>query len=985
MFMNKITTTLAIFVLLTTIVFAQNASTSKAPSNEITSSKLQRTFLTPPDGDRVGVFWDWMGGQISRYGITKDLEAMTAQGIGKVLVMVMPDQLVVSTVWEFSDYPGKVKVLSDEWFAMVHFAISECDRLGMEFNIFICPGWSHVGGPWIDAEHSLKILRYHDYGVTGPSLFSINYNDASDSVRKFPYHKEIATLAFENPTAGEAVKIEDVVDLTDRLDADGTLRFSVPEGNWTIRRIYLNGPNSTTKPPPKEGLGPECDRMDPKAVQIVYDNMVGRIKREADAAGLTSLKAFETDSYEAAFQDYTDDFAEQFKARRGYDCTPRLISWHTDTVFNSPEETARFKYDMLLTCADLTAERFHGELRRLAEANGLLWMNEPYHRKNMDWRRTAGLSHQPGGEFWAYRNGRAGMSLGPAPDIATLRGGGMVWAEAFTAQAYESAWAMPPRKLKPNGDQALLRGINQFFMHGFPHNPFDDNLRPGMSMGNWGNHFSRHQTWWKYAKPWHSYLARCGVMLRTGHPVADILVYPSRDRFEKRPEVSYDIKWLKPYRATILQDENFLRKLRVDKGDIILPHGARYPVLGLTPNVAVTPSALAAIARLVHEGATLIGTPPPAHSPSLTDYPNCDLEIKKLIGKLWGAHPAAKGDRSYGAGRVMWGREHPVMLKEVCGLPRAMFSNFKPSNKADVQFTHQKDGATDIFFVVNCVNSPLSCDASFRISAGTPELWDPLTGSSRALPQWRKEDGRIVLPLSMEAYQSYFIVFRPEVKVAGDVSGRNFPDMKTDMTIEGPWEVAFDSWALGRDGKPDKKSINFSFNTLEDWTLRLEAGMKYYSGTAVYRKTFDAPKEINENLMIDLGAVNVVAQVFINGHDLGILWTVPLRLGIPSEILKAKNNRLEIHVANSWANRMIGDEQEPDDLNFVPSPRPDRGTGYRKDLVGKVMKDLPDWVINNTPRPSKNRRTFTIWGYYDSGAPLLPSGLLGPVRIVSEK
>jgi len=1007
--MHKIITTVTMLFVFTTLLSfdlygAGNkpharkvASGTNIVSNEIKPSKIEDDFLTPPDDARFGMFWDWLGGQISRYGITKDLEAMTAQGIGKVLVMVMPDQLVVSTPWRFSDYPGKVKVLSDEWFAMVHFAISECDRLGMDFNIFISPGWSHVGGPWVDAAHSLKILRNHDYVVTGPALFSVNpdksatiiYEDDKQTLGKpsqeFPYNKDIAMLAFRKPVSGKAVNIEEVIDITAHMHADGKRSFEVPSGDWTIRRIYLTGPSGTNKPPPKEGLGSECDRMDPEAVRIVYDNMVGRIKREADAAGLTSLKAFETDSYEAGFQDYTPDFAEVFKASRGYDCTPRLISWNTDTIFNSVEETARFKYDMLLTCADLTAERFHGELRRLAEQNGLLWMNEPYHKENMDWRRTAWLSHQPGGEFWVKRNGGGGMSLGPAPDIATLRGGGMVWAEAFTSQAYDSAWTFSPGKLKQSADQAFLRGINQFFMHGFPLNPFADNLRPGLSMGNWGTHFSRHQTWWGYAKPWHAYLARCGIMLRTGHPVADVLMYPSRGRFEKRPEVSYDMERVKPYRATILNDAQFLTKLRVDNGDIILPHGARYRALGLTPNVAVTPSALTAIARLVNEGATLIGTPPPAHSPSLTNYPSCDAKIKNLITSLWGVKPPAKGEHQYGAGRVIWGRKEPAMLKDVCGLPRAMFTNFKPGNKKNVQFTHQKDGDTDIFFVVNGANTSLECDASFRVSTGTPELWDPVTGAKSALPKWRKEDDRTVLGLRLSPFQSYFIVFGRERKSPAHISGRNFLDLKRDLNIDGPWEVAFDSWALGRDGKPDEKSVTFTFNTLADWTSRSEAGMKYYSGSAVYRKIFDAPKNIDAQTYIDLGEVNNVAQVNINGENIGITWIVPHRLQIPPGVLKGGKNQLEIRVANTWANRMIGDEQEPGDLNFVPSPRPDRGTGYRRDLLGKVMKDLPDWVINNAPRPSKNRRTFTNWGYYDKEAPLLSAGLLGPVTIVSSK
>jgi hypothetical protein len=283
---------------------------------------------------------------------------------------------------------------------------------------------------------------------------------------------------------------------------------------------------------------------------------------------------------------------------------------------------------------------------------------------------------------------------------------------------------------------------------------------------------------------------------------------------------------------------------------------------------------------------------------------------------------------------------------------------------------HRISGQADIYFVVNLARVGGSARCVFSVAGRQPELWDPVWGRVRDLDEFQTKDGRTVVPLSFAPEQSFFIVFRklPEAKKA---RARNFPEVKTIVELEGPWTVAFDSkW-----GGPEKP---VSFGRLEDWTGREEPGIKYYSGTASYRKAFDllavnAPgKPIFE---VDLGVVNHLAHVTINGKDLGIVWCAPWRLAVPAGLLKAKENQLVIEVTNVWANRLIGDEQEPADCAWSPGHQ-----GF-----GGFLQEFPEWFLKGKPRPSRGRRTFTTWNYFSKTSPLVPSGLLGPVRIAQEE
>jgi hypothetical protein len=252
-----------------------------------------------------------------------------------------------------------------------------------------------------------------------------------------------------------------------------------------------------------------------------------------------------------------------------------------------------------------------------------------------------------------------------------------------------------------------------------------------------------------------------------------------------------------------------------------------------------------------------------------------------------------------------------------------------------IRYTHRRAGDTDIYFIANREERVVNANGSFRVMGKTPELWDPLTGERRALPEFTAKAGRTTVPLRFEPAQSFFIVFNKGAMTSRKNS-RNLVALKPVAELDGPWEVAFDpKW-----GGPEK----VTFASLEDWTRRPEDGIRFYSGMATYRKTFDAPAgPVGRRRYLDLGVVKNLARVRLNGRDLGILWCAPWRVEI-TKTLKPTGNRLEITVANLWPNRLIGDQALP----------PER------------------------------RLTSTTWNPFTKDSPLLESGLLGPVTLEEE-
>ncbi len=571
--------------------------------------------------------------------------------------------------------------------------------------------------------------------------------------------------------------------------------------------------------------------------------------------------------------------------------------------------------------------------------------------------------------------------------------------------------------MKSLGDWAFTAGINRIVFHRSQHQA-GLQMKPGMTMGPYGVHWERTQTWWDMVPAYHEYLARCQFLLRRGLPVADVCFLVA----EGAPHV------LRPPASALRGDppgpagpafdgcppETLLASAAVKDGLIVFPDGMSYRVLVLPERETMTPALLGKVRDLVAAGATVVG-PRPRKSPSLSGYPECDAEVERLAAEVWGDCDGQKiTEHAFGLGRVLWGRgpagaaldrsgeisassradtpptgaplpDYPTWSVGAPPLDEpAQYGDFAvvtaaldrmsvpPDFTSDVplRWIHRRDGGAEIYFVVNPDARSVETIAVFRVSGLGPELWDPLEGTSRRLAGYSFADGRTSVPLKFEPRQSYFVIFRepapltPGSDPGSSAAGSDFPALSEVVTLEGPWEVSFDpAW-----GGPER----IVFSSLDDWSLRPEEGIKYYSGQAVYAKTFDVPPAAaaadgkDHRLWLDLGTVKAIARVRLNGRDLGVVWCDPWRVEI-TDAVKHGSNRLEVQVANLWPNRLIGDEREPPDAAYGP---------------GGPLARWPDWLLEGKPRPSSGRRTFSTWKHYEKNSPLLPSGLLGPVRIL---
>jgi len=978
-------------------------------------SALKEGFLNPPDSVRPGVYWYFMDGNMSATGMTKDLESMKRAGIGQVLFLEV----------NVGVPQGPVDFLSAQWQELFKHAVSECERLGIRMTLGIGPGWTGSGGPWVAPEESMQHLVASSLQVSGtdkgpitlplpqPKRPYFGEGSLSPELKKKwnDFYKDVAVLAFPTPTwSGKIDSIDEkalyyrepysskqgvapsipsfstyadspaadiptdkIIDLTDKLQPDGTLNWTVPPGNWTIMRFGSRNNGAVTRPAPNQGLGFESDKFDTVALDRHLEAYVGKILQSGamlhkDSTG--GLKMLHMDSWEMGAQNWTARFREEFKQRRGYDPLP-FYPVYAGRIVGNREISERFLWDLRQTSQELVIAYHAEQVKKYAHHLGLGLSIEPY-----DLNPTADLelglvADIPMGEFWSKGYGfHTAFSIIEATSLAHTMGVPVVQAEAFTAEGTE-AWKQYPEKMKDQNDWAFAAGVNRFFYHTFEHKPFDDSLRPGMNMGPYGVHWDRMQTWWPMADGYHRYVSRCQYLLQQGRTVADILYLTP----EGAPQV-----FLPPPSAMdgdpVIPDRkayNFdgcspgqLYRARVENNRIVFPGGATYRLLVLPAVVAMTPDLLEKIRSLVDAGAIVVGTPP-IRSASLTGYPGCDQKVKELASQLWGGTdiPMTPSQHPYGKGKMIWGSplappNNNTLYPDydlTAGLLHDMGVKKDFEAAASLRYTHRTSKDWDLYFVSNRTGQSLQTTCIFNTDQGAPELWDPLTGKTRMLGEFSTGDGRTTLPLLFDAYQSYFIVFSKSTKTSPDIK-KNFPERTKLATLDKTWTVSFDpKW-----GGP----ASVTFDSLTDWTSNADKGIKYYSGIAVYRQHFDGPAatdtDKNHRLYLDLGKVKNMARVIFNGQDLGVVWTAPWKVDITG-LVKLKDNLLEISVANLWPNRLIGDDQLPQD-------------GIKNDK-------FPEWLLKGEPRTS-GRFAFTTYDPYNKDSPLLESGLLGPVTIIKE-
>jgi hypothetical protein len=1060
-------------------------------------SKFESGFITPADSIQTSVYWYWISDNVSKEGVIRDLESMKKAGINRAFIGNIG----------LDDVPyGKVKMLTDEWWDILHAALKTATKLNIEIGIFNSPGWSQSGGPWVSSNEAMRYLISSETRVSGPKKFSqklskpidifqdvklIAYpaikddelvlNNQNSTITSLPNlaglsktldgdkntgvtfpegdlftfdigAKDVftarsltiqttdvpmkATVLFQtkskdgvyrtikdfeidrsNPslnvgftpyapvvlsfpattstnfrlvvnlekptgwflaygkgaksgfseiTLSSSPRVEryaektlakmystplpywkeyqwetqaevdnqttvidgsKVIDISQYLTADGTLNWNVPAGDWVILRTGMTPTGTKNGPASPEATGYEVDKMSKKHAEKHFYGHMGEILKRIPEEDRKCFKVVVQDSYETGGQNFTDGFLDEFKQKYGYDAIPYLPVYQ-GMVVNSQQSSDRFLWDMRRMVADKVAYDYVAGLREISHKHGLRTWLEPYGHWGFpgEFLMYGGQSDEIGGEFWS--EGELGdIENRAATSCGHIYGKTKISAESNTCGG--AAFSRYPGSIKQRGDRFFAEGINNTLLHVYITQSYEDK-NPGMNAG-FGNEFNRKNTWFSQMDVYTQYLKRTNYMLQQGLNVADAAYFIGEDT----PKMTGITDPALPigYQFDYMNAEVIEKYMTVKNGLITLPHGTQYRILVLPKLETMRPELLAKIKQLVNEGAVVLG-PAPKRSPSLQNQPQADQQIKEIAKELWGNVDGINiKSHKFGKGMIINGMNMTeafalIELVPDCKLPE--------DNTIHYGHRTMKDG--EIYFISNQTAETKLINPEFRVNGKQPELWEATKGYIRTLSSFNQTKNATIVPLKLEAYESVFVVFlKPTDKSTKTDITTNFPEPTLITDLKAPWTVTFEANQRG----PEEAVV---FEKLHDWTTSKDDRIKYFSGTAFYSCKFKMSKVTEgKRIVIDLGALTAMAKVTVNNTYVGGLWTAPYTLDI-TDLVKKGDNVLKIEIVNNWMNRLIGDLK----------------------------------------LPKEQRQTWSPINPYTADSPLQPSGLFGPVKIITK-
>jgi hypothetical protein len=1074
-------------------IVSSSYSAVQSESKSKCFSQIESGFKKVPDSIQTSVYWYWISDNISEEGVIKDLYSMKKAGINRAFIGNIG----------LDDVPyGKVKMLSEEWWKILHTALKTATKLNIEIGIFNSPGWSQSGGPWIKSEDAMRYLISGETRVKGPVKYSeklekptplfqdvkvIAYpapkndqlvlNDKNTVISSNPKVDGLSTLFDGNKKSGINILEDDqltidfqanapltvrsltiqttevpisataslqaknangeyvgvknfdimrvredlnvgfqpyapvvvsfpattatnfrliiknnqlkdwwvspkksqnglaevtlsaaprveqyaektfakmfpsplpywkeyqwapqaeaddkatvidgskVIDISNKMTADGTLNWDVPAGNWIILRTGMTPTGTKNGPASPEATGYEVDKMSKEHTEMHFYGHMGEILKRIPEADRKCFKVVVQDSYETGGQNFTDGFLDQFKQKYGYDPLSYLPVY-TGMVVNSQQASDCFLWDMRRMVADKVAYDYVGGLRDISHKYGLTTWLECYGHWGFpgEFLMYGGQSDEIAGEFWSEGD-LGNIENRAATSCGHIYGKNKISAESNTCGG--AAFSRGPANLKQRGDRFFAEGINNTLLHVFISQPYEDK-NPGIN-APFGNEFNRKNTWFSQMDVYTQYLKRTNYMLQQGLNVADVAYFIGEDT----PKMTGIIDPELPvgYQFDYMNAEVIEKFMTVKKGLITLPHGTQYRILVLPKLETMRPELLAKIKQLVNDGAIVMG-PAPKRSPSLQNQPMADQQVQKIAKELWGNVDGINiTSRKVGKGMILNGLDMKQALALINCIP-----DCKLPEDNTIHYGHRSTKEGEIYFVSNQTNETKLVTPEFRVKGLQPELWEATTGSMRTLLAYTQSGNTTAVPLKLAPNESVFIVFRNAAEKSNATTlEANYPTPVLLSDLQTPWTVKFDTNNRG----PIKP---VEFKTLMDWTTSTNDSIKYYSGTAIYSNQFQIKKLPNQQkVMISLGYVTASAKISINGVYVGGLWTAPYELDITSFVKKG-NNDLKIEVVNNWMNRLIGDAK----------------------------------------LPVEQRKTWCSVNPYTAESPLQVSGLIGPVSI----
>ncbi|AWW28678.1 glycoside hydrolase [Echinicola strongylocentroti] len=943
------------------------------------SDTLTHSFKSPSTKYGVNCWWWWLNGNVDKEAITKDLEAMKSRNFQGAMIFDAGGHNQRGN----KDIPAGPLFGGNEWNDLFVFALEEAERLGLTIGFNIQSGWN-LGGPRVTPQYSAKQLTYSEL-VVSPDQDSLVLKQPKS--RK-GFYEDVAILAFpisedfksaspiydldyklgvhelggsapdtrflldntmRNPRDSALaipykVKLKEVRNISGTLKPNGLLDWKVPEGKWVILRIGYTCTDAEVSTSSGAWQGNVLDYMSKEAFGFYWADVVDPILEAADGHVGKTLKFMETDSWECGGMNWTTNFDQEFKAYRGYSLD-RYLPIIAGYVVEDMETSLSFLADFRKTIADLVANNHYAEFQKRAHKidMGIQPESAGPHAGPMDGIKNYGFSDIVMCEFWSpsphrpLENNR--FFVKQASSAAHIYGKKIVGAESFTTIGphwNDELW----HDQKSAFDQAICAGLNRVYFHTFTSSPSSMGM-PGQEYFA-GTHINPQITWWDQSSAFIDYMHRIQSVVQDGEFVADVLYYYG----DHIPNI-FPYKRADPAGARFgydydVTDETIFLKLKVNKGEVVVPSGLSYKVLVLPDHKVLSLSNLMKVKSLLEEGATIISQKPDKMV-SLTGGTEGKEAFESIVSAIWGDNIPLKGEKKVGNGTLAWGWTAKDYLRS-----KGITEDFGVDkyNENNVDYIHYTLDKKEIYFVTNTTTQRISLKPRFRVKGKQPEIWNPISGEIMEAKAFRQNNNHTTVPLTLDPYGAVFVVFNKETTIKQGEEHRNYSDFPILQSITGSWNVYFDPKYKGEG--------NVEFTTLLDWSEHPNKKIKYYSGPAVYKKEFklDFIPLKQERYYLELGSVKDVgiAEINMNGKNKGIVWTKPFRVDITDAIRNGKNT-LEIKVVNSWFNRVAGEE-----LEEVIDPYTNTNIMLINDYRGNPRETIP----------------------------LEKSGLLGPVRIVKE-
>ncbi|HEX8546572.1 MAG TPA: glycosyl hydrolase [Cytophagaceae bacterium] len=725
----------------------------------------------------------------------------------------------------------------------------------------------------------------------------------------------------QHPQQSEAafIKPEQILNLSAQMSKTGKLTWNAPKGNWTVLRFGHVNAGEKNGPAPPEATGWETNKLAKFGADAHFAGYIGRLSGQSGPLSGGLLNGMLIDSWECHTQSWTPGMDKEFERVSKYSLQnwlPALLGY----VVKDHETTSRFLTDWRKTLNDLYTNNFYGEIAALAHQNKL----------NVTYETAAGdvipgdileyfkFADVPMCEFWQPLGKNFVGSLNfkpikPTASAARIYGKPRVAAEAFTS--VELTWDEHFGMLREVANVNAAEGVSHFVFHTYTHNPQEPFAPPGTTFGGGiGTPFLRGQTWWKFMPDFNNYLARCTYMLERGKPVSDVLWYLG-DEINHKPDQNADFP--AGYKYDYCNPDVLLNRLKVENGMLMTPDGISYRLLWMPDAKRMLPETLEKIYSLAEQGATIVGSAPEGLA-TLSGGGEAQNRFDAMVKNIWGEK--VTGMRKLRKGIVFSRVSLENALNELKATPDVIAGG--------ALWSHRKTDGADWYFVSAPKEEGFSGEISFR-NDGYVELWDPATGTSKSVASRRVGD-RTIINLSLLKSNSCFVVFdHTRAAVSNNVADQ----IVSSVPISGKWTISFpEGWGF---------TAPIQVNELKPWKdLAVSPEGKAFAGSATYRTIFKIEEKMAGNqYILDLGNVDMVASVTINGIKAGNLLAPPYRLNI-SEALKKGENNLEIEVTSTWFNRLVFD-------------------------AGQEEKKRKTWVINGPKADS----------------PLKVSGLMGPVYI----